>query len=109
MSGSSVYNWIKFPFLEIINAPAIVITSFRMVPCHTEHMKKRGSLKWYLLRGLGQVGLGRQHPGSWWRGAPQRGRRGGAGCICRPRWAIWSPGQWVQVTPPLLQPRAPYQ
>ena len=95
MSGSSVYNWIKFPFLEIINAPAIVITSFRTVPCHTEHMKKRGSLKWYLLRGLGQVGLGRQHPGSWWRGAPQRGRRGGAGCVCRPRWAIWSPGQWV--------------
>ena len=64
MSSSSVYNQIKFPFLEIINVPAIVITSFRMVPCHSAHVKKGGSLKWYLLCGLGQVGLGRQHSGS---------------------------------------------
>lgn len=58
MSGSSVYNRIKFPFLEIINVPATVITSFRMVPCHSAYVKKGGSLKWYLLCGLGQVGLG---------------------------------------------------
>lgn len=27
------------------------------------------------------------------------------GCIRRPRWAIWLPGQWVRVTPPLPQPK----
>lgn len=75
MSGSSVYNWIKFPFLEIVNAPAIVIASFRMVPRHTEHVKKGGSLKWYLLRGLGQVGLADSTPGPG--GLPRR--RGGGG------------------------------
>ena len=53
-----MYNRIKFPFLEIINVPATVITSFRMVPCHSAYVKKGGSLKWYLLCGLGQVGLG---------------------------------------------------